>query len=65
MSERIDNNGKWLIKDNIEILVEPSQKWFDENPSVEPEPQPPSETELLTDYIVDVDYRVTMIELGI
>ncbi len=31
----------------------------------EPEPQQPSETELLTDYIVDVDYRVTMIELGL
>ena len=32
---------------------------------VEIEPPPPSETELLTDYIVDVDYRVIMIELGL
>ncbi|TQR21787.1 hypothetical protein [Psychrobacillus vulpis] len=29
------------------------------------EPQEPTETELLNDYIIDVDYRVTMIELGL
>lgn len=34
-------------------------------PVQEPEPQLPTETELLTDYIIDVDYRVTMIELGL
>lgn len=36
-----------------------------ERPIPEPEPQPPSTTDLLTDYIIDVDYRVTMIELGL
>lgn len=30
-----------------------------------PDPKEPTETEILTDYIVDVDYRVTMIELGL
>ena len=34
-------------------------------PIPEPEPQLPTEPELLTDYIIDVDYRVTMIELGL
>lgn len=29
------------------------------------EPLQPTETEILTDYIIDVDYRVTMIELGL
>lgn len=36
-----------------------------EKPIPVPEPQSPTETELLTDYIIDVDYRVTMIELGL
>ncbi|GGA30970.1 hypothetical protein [Psychrobacillus lasiicapitis] len=40
-------------------------KFGDLKPLPDPEPQPPTETELLTDYIVDVDYRVTMIELGL
>ena len=48
-----------------EFTLTRTQKWHDENPPQEPEPQPPSETELLTDYIIDVDYRVTMIELGL
>ena len=30
-----------------------------------PEPEPPKETDLIMDYVVDVDYRVTMIELGL
>ncbi|MGE6488525.1 hypothetical protein [Paenisporosarcina sp. NPDC076898] len=35
-------------------------------PVVEPQPpKPPSPTEQLSDYIVDVDFRVTMIELGL
>lgn len=37
----------------------------DEKPIQEPEPQLPTETEVLNDYIVDVDYRVIMIELGL
>lgn len=49
----------------IETLTEYKQKWRDENPPVELEPQPPSETDIMMDYIVDVDYRVTMIELGL
>lgn len=40
------------------------QKWHDENPPAVPETQP-TETELLMDYVIDVDYRVTMIELGL
>ena len=31
----------------------------------ESEPQPPTETEILMDYVVNVDYRVTALELGI
>ncbi|WP_057766687.1 hypothetical protein [Cytobacillus praedii] len=34
-------------------------------PIPEPEPQPPTETEILMDYVVNVDYRVTALELGI
>lgn len=31
----------------------------------EPDPQPPTAKDILMDYIVDVDFRVTMIELGL
>lgn len=48
-----------------EKFTEHKQRWYDENPPVEIDSQPPTETELLTDYIIDVDYRVTMIELGL
>lgn len=49
-----------------EIIIENGKITFgnDRNP-VEPIPVTPSEADVLTDYIVDVDYRVTMIELGL
>lgn len=34
-------------------------------PIPDPEPKPPTDTELLMDYVVNVDYRVTALELGI
>ncbi|KQL20465.1 hypothetical protein [Cytobacillus solani] len=34
-------------------------------PSPPEPPQPPTETEILMDYVVNVDYRVTALELGI
>ena len=34
-------------------------------PIPEPEPQPPSETEVMMDYLVDLDYRLTLVELGL
>lgn len=60
-----DEYGKWKKSGNVLLHVEPSQLWIDENPPQEPEPQTPTESEILTDYIIDVDYRVTMIELGL
>lgn len=33
--ERIDNDGKWIIENGIEILTEPSNEWIQEN---QPEP---------------------------
>lgn len=49
-----------------EIIIVNGQITFgeDRNPVVL-EPLIPSEADALTDYIVDVDYRVTMIELGL
>lgn len=64
-----DEYGVYKTRTNslgiIEKLTKYKQKWYDENPQNEVGPQPPSETELLTDYVVDVDYRVTLIEIGI
>jgi len=49
-----------------EIIIVDGQITFGEDRNlVVPEPLIPSEADALTDYIVDVDYRVTMIELGL
>lgn len=49
-----------------EIIIQNGKITFgnDRNP-IELTPVTPSEADVLTDYIVDVDYRVTMIELGL
>ncbi|MER2169046.1 MAG: hypothetical protein ABS938_00265 [Psychrobacillus psychrodurans] len=60
-----DEYGTYESENNLVFVIERTNKWRDENPPLEPEPQLPSETEVLNDYIVDVDYRVTMIELGL
>lgn len=59
-----DVNGKWKSNGDILLHVVPSQKWIDEHPAEE-SPKEPTETEVLTDYLVDVDYRLTLVELGL
>lgn len=63
-----DEWGKGFTNGIMKDYRTRTEKYYEDNPMPpveEPEPQPPTETELLTDYIVDVDYRVTMIELGL
>jgi hypothetical protein len=31
--ERNDDNGKWLVSGNVEVLSEPSQAWIESNQS--------------------------------
>lgn len=38
--------GEWQTNDMINVLVKPSQKWYDENPPKEETPQPPSPLEM-------------------
>jgi len=38
---------------------------FREPVPIEPEPQPPTEIEELTNYVLDVDFRLVMIEMGL
>lgn len=57
--------GKWLVVDGIRMLVEPSQKWHDENPPIDLEPPTPSDLEELTNYVLDVDYRLVLVEMGL
>jgi hypothetical protein len=42
MMESIDENGKWIIQNGVEILVEPSDEWKQKN---QPEPTPAQITE--------------------
>mgnify|MGYP001855480873 CR=1 FL=1 len=38
-----DEWGMWQIEGNgVRTLIEPSQKWLDEHPPVEPQPKPES-----------------------
>ncbi|WP_313891111.1 hypothetical protein [Psychrobacillus sp.] len=60
-----DEYGDWFKKGNVLVHLNPTQKWIDENPPEPEVPQSPSETDMLMDYVIDVDYRVTMIELGL
>ena len=61
----INEYGEWLLDGTVKMLIEPSQKWFDENPTIEPELQSPSEIEELTNYVLDVDFRLMMVEMGL
>jgi hypothetical protein len=51
--------AKWT---GIEWIEDMSQEEID---GLNNQPQEPSENEVLRDYILDVDYRLIMIELGI
>ena len=44
-----DEFGKWQVLNGIKLLIEPSQKWIDENQSEEPinDPQWPTQEERL------------------
>ncbi|WP_313893845.1 hypothetical protein [Psychrobacillus sp.] len=79
MGNEVNNGNDWVTTEDeygiyqtrtnehgiVEEKITRKQKWYDENPT-EPEVLPePTETEMMMDYLVDVDYRVTMIELGL
>ncbi|MFZ0578905.1 MAG: hypothetical protein WAM41_15515 [Psychrobacillus psychrotolerans] len=40
-----DEYGKWTKKEDGALIHNPSQKWYDENPLIEPEPQKPTAEE--------------------
>ena len=51
-----DEYGQWSRDGNLLIHVEPSQKWKDENPPVDPEPPKPSPTDLLAEELVKMKF---------
>ena len=56
-----DEYGIYKIRTNIFGVVEEEitrkQKWYDENPPQEPEPQPPSETDILAEELVKMKFE--------
>lgn len=56
-----DEQGKWLVNGRFKQLIEPSQAWIDASPVVEPDPPDPT----YEDYLLDLDFRLSMIELGL
>lgn len=40
-----DEYGTWTKQEDGALIHNPSQKWYDENPPQEPEPQPPTPEE--------------------
>jgi len=56
----IDELGTWILKSNgTRELIEPSLKFLDRNIE-ETVPEPTQE-----DYLMDLDYRISIIELGL
>lgn len=57
-----DEMGVWkLLPNGGKDLIEPSEKWFENNENAKPEtPEPTQE-----DYMMDLDYRISLIELGL
>jgi hypothetical protein len=59
----VDEQGNvWEVQGSVSLLVEPTPEWIAANqPTIEPKlPQPTQE-----DYLIDLDYRLCMIELGL
>ncbi len=57
-----DEYGKWRVIQNGKVLVEPSQKWYDENP-IPPEPEPqPSEIDLINERFDVLEAATTELE---
>lgn len=65
----INEKGKWVIEDNRKTLIEPSesylqQKELEERQRLEEEMNRPKEP-TLDDYLLDLDFRLSSIELGL
>jgi hypothetical protein len=60
----MDDNGCYNYKLISGIVVERNQEEKQAEIDARP-PVPPTETEVLQDYILDVDYRLIMMELGL
>lgn len=62
-----DETTEYLTNPQYEVLADKVIKRYSVGiiPKEEPIIQEPSEIEVLTDYLVDVDYRLTLIELGL
>ena len=57
-----DEMGVWrLLLNGGRDLIEPSEKWYEKNTNIEI-PTPESTQE---DYMMDLDYRLSLIELGL
>ena len=67
-----DEQGKWLIQGNARLLIEPSESYLAqmELERLQQEEQErlnnliPSQFEELSSYVLDVDFRVIMLEMG-
>lgn len=57
-----ENNwyGKWLVDGDTRLLVEPSSEYIASKEQSEVLPEPTQE-----EYMMDLDYRLSVIELGL
>lgn len=67
----INKDGKWLVKGSIKMLVEPSEDYIkrmeleEKQRQEEERNRPLTEIEELRDYVLDVNYRLILVELGV
>lgn len=63
MHTTTDQDGKWLNYDSgVRILVEPSQKWLDEHPAPEPNPEPVDRVAVLESQSKQMTAQISALE---
>lgn len=58
-----DEDGVHLKLERGELLVQPSEEWIAKQKALEDEPTPPEPT--IEEYLMDLDYRQSLLELGL
>lgn len=66
MSEYIiDEQGKWLIQGSARLLIEPSESYLAERQREAEEEANRLKEPTIDDYLLELDFRLSSIELGI
>ena len=60
-----DSETQYIVNDGYEILEDKVVKKYRIEDIPEPEPPQPNMTELIVEYLIDVDFRLSLMEIGL